>query len=123
MKYTAQTLYTAEQVSDITGVKTGTLSNWRSRGEGPAWLKCGRKIWYPIADFESWMEGLRVATKETERKLAIPFSSERQKILRNHRFGRHRTKQDESLANRGASAPAGDGRPGGTAETGGVSVQ
>src|SRR5450432_1071495 len=98
MAYTRDTLYDPQTVSEITGNGVATLANWRSRGEGPSWLKAGRKIWYPVADFESWMEGLKVATQRAERKMALPLPGGRPEILRQHRFGRHRVKQDQGSA-------------------------
>src|SRR5260370_41731585 len=88
--YTAETLYNPQQISDITGISVSTLANWRSAGEGPAWLKTGRKIWYPVVDFENWMEELRHGTQRAKRQMALPVRSERAKVFREHRFGRHR---------------------------------
>ena len=118
MVFTAETLYNPQQVSDIVGISVSTLANWRSQGKGPPWLKVGRKIWYLVADFEKWMEGLKRGTQRTERQMALPVQSERTKILREHRFGRHRTKQDQSIPAGSPSPPFGDGRQGGSAETG-----
>ena len=112
MGYTSETLYSPQQVSGITGLCTATLANWRSRREGPTWLKTGRKIWYPVADFESWMEGLKVGTENSAREMALSVSSGRPKILRKHRFGRHRTKQDESGEEGSRRASNGDRRQG-----------
>lgn len=121
--YTAETLYSADQVSSITGVRTATLANWRSRGEGPVWLKVGRKIWYPVVEFEDWMEGLKIGAKKPKREMALSIPSSGPKILRQHRLGRHRTKQDEGGAQGGGSTPAGDGGQGGPAQAGGSVVQ
>lgn len=33
---------------------TGTLSNWRVRGQGPRFIKVGRKVLYPVAELEAW---------------------------------------------------------------------
>lgn len=32
----------------------GTLSNWRVRGEGPRFIKLGRKVLYPLAEIEAF---------------------------------------------------------------------
>ena len=32
----------------------GTLSNWRVRGEGPRYIKLGRKVLYPLAEIEAF---------------------------------------------------------------------
>jgi len=35
-------------------IKTGTLSNWRHKGGGPAYKKLGRAILYPISAVEAF---------------------------------------------------------------------
>jgi len=57
--FTTETLYNPGQISDIVGISVSTLATWRSLGTGPGWLKTGRKIWYPVVDFDFWMEGQR----------------------------------------------------------------
>lgn len=32
----------------------GTLANWRVRGQGPRFIKVGRKVLYPVAEIEAW---------------------------------------------------------------------
>ena len=123
MGYTSATLYSPEQVSAITGIGTATLANWRSRGDGPGWLKVGRKIWYPVVEFEAWMEGLKVATQRTRREMALAIPGSGPKVLRSNRFGRHRTKQDEGRAGRGLITSPGGGWQSRTAEAGGSIVQ
>ena len=31
-----------------------TLSNWRSRGEGPAWCKAGGRVLYSLEEVKAW---------------------------------------------------------------------
>jgi hypothetical protein len=35
-------------------VTTGTLSNWRSQGRGPTFVKIGRSIRYPLASLQAY---------------------------------------------------------------------
>lgn len=35
-------------------VTTGTLANWRSRGEGPPFQKFGSRVRYPLAALVEW---------------------------------------------------------------------
>jgi hypothetical protein len=41
-------------------VSVGTLVNWRARGTGPAFMKCGSKVIYAIADIEAYEKAVRV---------------------------------------------------------------
>lgn len=35
-------------------VTTGTLANWRSKGQGPAFAKFGSRVRYPLANVVEW---------------------------------------------------------------------
>ncbi len=37
-------------------IQKGTLSNWRSQGKGPPFVKMGSRVLYPIAKLEAWEE-------------------------------------------------------------------
>lgn len=41
-----ETLLTEKQAADILNSCPGTLRNWRSRGEGPAWIRFGSAVRY-----------------------------------------------------------------------------
>lgn len=42
---------------------TGTLANWRVTGFGPKFIKCGKKVLYPLAEIEKWeQENLKANT-------------------------------------------------------------
>lgn len=43
-----------EDLAERWGVSTGTLSNWRTRGEGPAYVKLGAAVRYALADIEQY---------------------------------------------------------------------
>jgi len=53
-------------------VSTGTLANWRTQKRGPAYVKIGSRVLYPLDKLEEWeAAGLRAATandNNTERE-------------------------------------------------------
>lgn len=51
------------EVSELTGLTTGTLYSYRHHNVGPPCFKIsGNKLLYPRADLELWMAGRRAAT-------------------------------------------------------------
>ena len=40
---------TPKEAANRLRVTTGTLSNWRVQGQGPRFIKVGRKVLYPVA--------------------------------------------------------------------------
>lgn len=52
----SETYLTPNEVSDYFDRKIGiqTLANWRSTGEGPAFLKLGGRVVYPLSFLQSW---------------------------------------------------------------------
>ncbi len=49
--------WTEEQFADQRKVSTRTLRAERQRGEGPAYLKVSRLVFYPIPKAREWLEG------------------------------------------------------------------
>ena len=47
---------TAEEVSDRYrgSISVGTLRNWRAMRIGPAYIKIGKAVLYPIEELEAW---------------------------------------------------------------------
>jgi predicted DNA-binding transcriptional regulator AlpA len=45
--------------ADYLGVSRHTLACWRSRGEGPPFVKVGGSVRYRVADLDAWAEGRR----------------------------------------------------------------
>jgi predicted site-specific integrase-resolvase len=43
-----------DDLAERWGVSTGTLSNWRSRGIGPTFVKIGANVRYALTDVESY---------------------------------------------------------------------
>lgn len=50
----------------VYGVDTGTLANLRCHKQGPPYLKVGRKVLYPVKEFEAWLFSNPVKTNESE---------------------------------------------------------
>lgn len=44
-----------EEVSAWLQMSTGTLSQWRSRGGGPPFVRVGRHVRYPRSEAEKWL--------------------------------------------------------------------
>lgn len=67
----AENLTPAEVVKRWNGAVTvGTLANWRAQGKGPAFIKLGSRVRYPLhrlAEFEARHEHLTAANDNTER--------------------------------------------------------
>ena len=59
-----------KQVAKMLGVKIGTLSNWRSRGEGPKYVKIGAKPRYTEQAINDWLAARTMTPKpaKTRRK-------------------------------------------------------
>ena len=49
-------LFTEDEASRYLGLARATLRNWRCSGEGPAFVKAGRRILYRIEDLRAWVE-------------------------------------------------------------------
>lgn len=41
------------------GIQANTLEKWRVRGEGPSYVRIGRRIAYHPRDVETWLQGRR----------------------------------------------------------------
>ena len=96
-------LMSPQELADDLGLSLATLADWRSQGRGPAYLKVGRKIWYPRNRVENWLQSrLKETTedgpKEAIREVALQVHAGRSRIQRVNRFGRHRTKRERSEA-------------------------
>jgi hypothetical protein len=48
------------EAATLLRVSPSTLAKWRMRGEGPAFIRCGRRlIFYDVAAIEAWLESQR----------------------------------------------------------------
>lgn len=59
-------LLTAKQVSERIQRPERTLERWRLTGEGPPFLRLGRRVAYRIADVERWLDGRTYASRAAE---------------------------------------------------------
>lgn len=46
---------TTEETADRLRLKTTTLERWRVDGNGPVFLKLGRRVVYPLAQLDEWV--------------------------------------------------------------------
>lgn len=63
----SQKTITPRQATEIYGLSMGTLANLRCQRKGPKFFKVGRKILYPVADFEEWITRNPVLTIDSIR--------------------------------------------------------
>lgn len=68
---------TAEEVSDrYRGeISVGTLRNWRAMRIGPAFIKIGKAVLYPVDELDAWDEKNLVACRASSR---VPLTQEDQ---------------------------------------------
>lgn len=60
---------TAEEVSDRYrgSISVGTLRNWRAMRIGPAFIKIGKAVLYPVEALEAWDQKSIVACRASKR--------------------------------------------------------
>lgn len=52
-----------QEAADRLRISIGTLANWRVTGEGPRFIKFGRRVLYPVREIEAFEEScLRKST-------------------------------------------------------------
>lgn len=57
---------TSKEAAERLRLHPNTLSNWRVKGEGPRFIKLGRKVLYPINEIEAYeRRSLRANTAQT----------------------------------------------------------
>lgn len=59
---------TPKEAAERLRLTIGTLSNWRVRGEGPRFIKLGRKVLYPEAEIVAYEQ--RQLRDSTSQKVA-----------------------------------------------------
>lgn len=48
---------TSDEAADYFGISSATLRNWRTRGDGPPYIKINpRVIRYQLLELEAWMD-------------------------------------------------------------------
>ena len=50
-------LFDTKAAADYIGHSAGTLHNWRVSGDGPAFIKPRKKVFYRKEDLEAWLVG------------------------------------------------------------------
>lgn len=70
---TEQRFLTADEVSErYRGeISVGTLRNWRSARVGPAFVKIGKAVLYPVDQLDAWDETNLVVCRASHRLLVI----------------------------------------------------
>lgn len=60
---------TAEEVSERyrSGISVGTLRNWRAMRIGPAFVKVGKAVLYPINELDAWDQKNMVTCRASKR--------------------------------------------------------
>ncbi len=59
-------LLTAKQVAEHIQRPERTLERWRSSGEGPPFVRLGRRVAYRLQDLERWVAGRTFASRAAE---------------------------------------------------------
>src|SRR5208282_275707 len=103
MGYARDNLLSPEELGQNLGLSPATLADWRCRKTGPAYLKVGRRIWYPKDRVNGWLE-TKVqetidGTQKEVRPVELPLQSGRKGVQRNDRLGRHHTKRESGKGN------------------------
>ena len=59
-------VYTVDELAEYLSMNPQTLSNWRTQGYGPKFVKVGRNVRYREGDINDWMES-QVASETVRR--------------------------------------------------------
>ena len=59
-------ILTPEQAAAMLHIRATTLSTWRWKRVGPAYLKCGGQVLYRESDILAWAESQRVVPGEAK---------------------------------------------------------
>lgn len=75
-QYDPESLMTPQELADILRVPRGTLANWRSKDQGPPFIKLGRHVRYPWECVTEWINSQEVHL--VENTPSCPESSQSQ---------------------------------------------
>ncbi len=64
-------LVTPDELAEALSLQEGTLSVWRSKGEGPAYIKLGKQVFYRLQDLDFWV-GTKFPEKVMQPPVVIP---------------------------------------------------
>jgi predicted DNA-binding transcriptional regulator AlpA len=59
-------LINAKHTAQHLCITEGTLAKWRLTGEGPKFLRVGRRIAYDPRDIQTWLDARRVSSTSQE---------------------------------------------------------
>lgn len=105
MKYSRDSLMSPIELASEFELSPQTLADWRCYGGGPAYLKIGRRVWYPKEAVELWLEsrlkGVDDACRSHREKRQdsvslTPAPIRRVQADKLHRFGRHMTRREKA---------------------------
>ena len=65
MKILDEEFMTPKELEQFTGLKMGTLANWRTKNKGPSYLKLGRRVLYTKKEINKWLKKQIVHTDES----------------------------------------------------------
>ena len=60
-------LLSPTELSELLGLPTATLANWRSAGKGPPYLRLGRHARYVQAEVDEWLASQPRSPRSRER--------------------------------------------------------
>ena len=57
-----ETLLTTAETAEKLRIRRQTLEAWRMTGQGPKFIKMGRRVFYRLSDVETWITNRTVAS-------------------------------------------------------------
>lgn len=67
----SNTYLTQRQVADLLHISTRTLERLRTEGDGPRYLKAGRRVLYSESDIEKWLKERTFANASEARAAGV----------------------------------------------------
>src|ERR1039458_1072067 len=77
-------LISPEELAQNLGLSPATLADWRCQRRGPAYLKVGRRIWYPKDRVDAWLKTRLQETSDDAEKairdVELPVQGVRKRV-------------------------------------------
>ncbi len=73
-------LVSEHEVCALRNMKLGSLRNERARGKGPAFVKLGRSVKYPLAGLRAYVAANAIDPSKTAPTLAAPHAGRRPRV-------------------------------------------
>lgn len=67
MSAAAEQLFGIEELSEYLGIPVATLYKWNHTGDGPPYLKIGRRVKYKLTDVTEWVNNHYAGTAPAAR--------------------------------------------------------